>query len=255
MTNRTRRVIAGAVAATLALATPPTVLAQAGHAHGGTKPTAADSSAQAMADRAMGAHMEDGPHLRMTPRWPRTAADTARAAAIVAELRAGIAKYKDVRVAEADGYRMFAPELENQPTYHFTNYRSAFVNAFRFDPARPTSLLYKRGADGGFRLVGAMYTAPARASSEALDKRVPLSVARWHLHTNWCVPGRGADKSRWLETRNGKPVFGPLGVATRRECEAAGGTFHERLFGWMVHANVFEGDDPAVIWGGEHRHR
>nr|MBA3404607.1 hypothetical protein [Gemmatimonadaceae bacterium] len=59
-------------------------------------------------------------------------------------------------------------------------------------------------------------------------------------------------QSRWAETKNGKPVFGPLGVATRRECDAAGGRFQDELFGWMVHANVFEGTDPKIVWGDEH---
>ena len=34
-----------------------------------------------------------------------------------------------------------------------------------------------------------------------------------------------------------------------------GGRFVPRIFGWMVHAEVFAGDDPAAIWGGdEHGH-
>lgn len=124
--------------------------------------------------------------------------------------------------------------------------------SFRFDPAQPSSLLYRRTATGGFELVGAMYHAPKRLSPEQLDERVPLSVARWHAHTNFCVPGR-RDRERWRETKDGRPVFGPLGgIATRAQCDAVGGRFHEQVFGWMVHAMVFEGDDPASTWGGHH---
>jgi hypothetical protein len=194
---------------------------------------------------AMAAHMET------TPRRTPTTADSLRARAIVAELRSAIAKYRDVKVAEADGFRMFAPQLRNQRVYHFTRNLWALENQFRFNASKPTSLLYKKDAQGKFVLVGAMYTAPKRDSPADLDKRIPTSVAQWHKHVNWCLPPRG-ENSRWTETRNGRPVFGPLGVATRDACDAAGGRFIVEVFGWMVHANVFASDDPAIIWGDDH---
>jgi hypothetical protein len=190
-------------------------------------------------------------HTEMTPSRLPSRSDSIRAAKLVTQLRSSIAKYRDVRVAVDDGFRQFAPELKNQPTYHFTNYRWAFQNAFRFNPEKPTSLLYKKDARGNFVLTGAMYTAPKRFSADKLDERVPLSVARWHKHVNWCLPPKG-EQQRWLEKRNGKPVFGPLGVGTRQECESAGGRFEEEVFGWMIHANVFAGDDPRLIWGDDH---
>jgi hypothetical protein len=64
-----------------------------------------------------------------------------------------------------------------------------------------------------------MYTAPQRASLDDLDRRVPLSIARWHLHTNVCIPRLG-QRDRWTEMRDGQPVFGPLSpIATREACE------------------------------------
>ena len=33
-----------------------------------------------------------------------------------------------------------------------------------------------------------MYTAPYEVIEEELNRRVPLSIARWHLHTNLCLP-------------------------------------------------------------------
>ena len=190
--------------------------------------------------------------MEMTPRRAANAADSARAAKLVSELRTATAKYKDVRVAVDDGYRQFAPQLKNLPVYHFTNNRHALRNAFSFDPERPTSLLYRKDQTGSFVLIGAMYTAPKRFSADKLNERVPLSVAQWHKHVNWCIPPKG-DNRRWLETRDGKPVFGPLGVDSREECQAAGGRFYKEMFGWMVHANVFESDDPKVIWGDDHK--
>ncbi|HXV16334.1 MAG TPA: hypothetical protein VD758_06120 [Gemmatimonadaceae bacterium] len=191
-------------------------------------------------------------HMEMTSLQPSNPADSIRAARLVTQLRSSIAKYKDVDVAVNDGFKQFAPQVKNQHVYHFTNYRWALENAFRFNPEKPTSLLYKKDADGKFVLVGAMYTAPKRASEQDLDKRVPLSVAQWHKHVNWCLPPRGADESAWQTRKNGRPVFGPLGVSTEAECDAAGGRFEKEVFGWMVHANVYASDDPKVIWHDDH---
>src|SRR6185503_12021377 len=161
-------------------------------------------------------------HMAYSSPRSLTVADSVRSALVVNELRQAIAKYQDVKVAEADGYKMFAPQIKNQPQYHFTRGLNAMRNQWGFDPARPTSLLYKKDAQGEFHLIGAMYTASKGTSEDELDKRIPLSVARWHRHVNWCVPARYA-KDRWFETKDGRPVFGPLGVATEDECKAVDG--------------------------------
>ena len=215
---------------------PVTALAQ--HDHPG-KTSAADMN-------AMNAHMV------ITPLRSPTRTDSIRAAKIVTELKSAIARYRDVRVAVDDGFRQFAPQIKDQRVYHFTNYRLAFENAFRFNPEKPTSLLYKKDSNGSFVLIGAMYTAPKRFSEDKLHERIPLSVARWHKHVNWCLPPRGR-QDRWTETRNGRPVFGPLGVASKSECDSAGGRFEKEVLGWMVHANVFASDDPGIIWGDDHQ--
>jgi len=190
-------------------------------------------------------------HMKMTKPWPKDAADSVRASKLVVQLRSSVGKYKDVKLAVADGFRQFAPQVKNQHVYHFTNYRWALENSFRFNPEKPTSLLYKKDEAGNFVLIGAMYTAPKRYSENDLDKRVPLSVAQWHKHVNWCLPPRG-DDAAWQTKKNGRPVFGPLGVSTEAECDAAGGRFEKEVFGWMVHANVFASDDPNVIWHDDH---
>jgi hypothetical protein len=172
-------------------------------------------------------------HLHMTEMRPQTAADAARANEIVAQLRAGIEKYKDYHVALNEGYKIFLLNLP-QPEYHFTKYGNGFMEAFRFDPSQPTSLLYRKTADG-FELVGAMYTMPKRATEEHLNERVPLSVAMWHLHTNLCMPPRSEMKTAdWSK-------FGLKGsIATQEACDAAGGDFHPSIFGWMVHVYPYE---------------
>ena len=223
--------------------------AQHAHSHG------ADSSHMiGAADASMSGAMSDAAmkHLELSPPRAATHADTVRAWEVVRQLRAALAKYADTAVATADGYKMFAPQLKEQRVFHFTNYKHAFLEAFRFDAEKPTSILYTRTPDGSLTLIGAMYTAPKHMRPSRLDGRVPLSIARWHKHVNWCLPPR-SEKDRWLERRGGLPLFGPESpIATRAECEDVGGNFYPSLFGWMIHANVFAGDDLSAIFSHEH---
>ena len=206
------------------------------------------------ADAAMSGPMsaEAKLHMEMSPTRKGTAADTARGREVVRQLKSALAKYSDTTAAVADGFKMFAPNLKNQRIYHFTNYGNAFKEAFRFDAAAPTSLLYRKRQDGRFELIGAMYTAPKRWDSSKLDERVPLSIGVWHKHVNWCVPPLRAQE-RWTERKNDKPVFGPESpIATREACRAVGGRFLASPMGWMIHANVFLGDDLGVIFAHDH---
>jgi len=172
-------------------------------------------------------------HMTMTAMRAAAPGDVERANEIVAQLRTSLEKYKDYHAALDDGFRIFLPNIP-QPEYHFTSYKNGFLEAFTFDPARPTSLLYKKAATG-YELVGAMYTMPKRATEDQLNARVPLSVAMWHLHTNLCMPPLGqlwtAD---WTK-------FGLKGsIATADACSAAGGRFQPSIFGWMVHVYPYE---------------
>jgi hypothetical protein len=241
--------------ATAFLALSRRLNAQHSHEHSDTTASvshASHTSADGMngmdGDWKMGAMAK---HMAYTSSRPLTVADSVRAAHVVNELRQAIVKYRDVKVAEADGYKMFAPQMKNQPQYHFTKGWNAIRNQRGFDPARPTSLLYKKNSRGEFELVGAMYTASKGTSEEDLNARVPLSIAHWHRHVNWCIPKRNA-KERWYETKDGRPVFGPLGVATREECDTAGGRFIPQAFGWMLHATTFAGNDLNSIWRDDH---
>ena len=215
----------------------PVVAAAQSHDHHQMPPAKSDDEQMAdMADHAMRGMAMDSimsRHMELSPTRVATHEDSARALVVVGDLRRAIAKYKDVSAAERDGFRMFAPNVKNQRVYHFTNYRNAFRAAFRFDPEMPTSLLYKRAPDGQMVLVGAMYTMPKRADVEKLNERVPLGIARWHKHVNWCVPKRG-DASRWTERQNGLPVFGPESpIATREACDAVGGNFLALRLFWV----------------------
>jgi hypothetical protein len=177
----------------------------------------------------MAGHEAMAPHMAWSDVRPTTAADRERGAEIVKTLQIALARYKDYRDAEADGFRPFHPEFP-QRIYHFTRWQNGLKSAFTFDPAEPTSLLYKKTADGGYELVGAMYTAPRGTSEAKLDQRVPLGIARWHRHVNLCFPPNGGGATAdWTR-------FGSSGsISTKAACDAAGGRFYPQVFGWMVH--------------------
>src|SRR5277367_2897040 len=191
------------------------------------------SEGQAVEDMSGGHQDAHSSHMYMTALRPQMPGDEQRAREIVTQLRASLEKYKDYHVALDEGFKIFHPEFP-QPEYHFTNYRNGFLEAFTFDPARPTSLLYKKTATG-YELVGAMYTMPKRATEDQLNARVPLSIAMWHLHTNLCMPARAElHNADWTK-------FGLHGsIATKDSCDAAGGRFSPVIFGWMVHVYPYE---------------
>ena len=171
-----------------------------------------DEHAAMAAEHAMaGMVSNEDLHLRLTPVRPAAPGDSARAAETLAVMRRELAKYGDVRVAQDDGFREFIPAA-GAPVRHFTKLRWAIQSRNGLDPARPTSLLYQAGSDGSLTLVGA--------------------------------------RRRWRETKDGQPLFGPKSpIATAEACEAVGGRFRPRLFGWMVHVMAFAGVDP---WNAHH---
>jgi len=201
-------------------------------------PQAAMSANEQMSDM----HMDMGPHMHMTDLRKPSPGDEQRAQEILDKLRPAIEQYKDYHKALDDGFKIFGSGVP-QDHYHFTNYRYAMEAQFTFNPAHPTSLLYKKVGDG-YELEGAMYTAPRRLSEEQLNERVPLSIARWHEHVNLCWPPKGSagvKQANWKE-------FGLRGsIATQDACEAAGGRWIPIIFSWMVHVYPFE-TDPAKIW-------
>ncbi len=233
------------VMAVVILGAPAVASSQHEHQHAAT-----DARVEAEATDQMAAPGVDmGKHMRLTVARAGTAGDSARARLLVDTLRKSLAKYRDVSVAEADGYKQFAPKVKMPRVYHFTRKAAAIKAQLTFDPTMPTSLLYRKDAAGKFNLVGVMYTAPNGSSEAELDARVPLSIARWHQHVNVCVP-KFRERERWTEKVNGRMKFGPAGViATEAECKAANGRWRDRVLNWMVHANVFESDEPAAIWG------
>ena len=231
--------------------------ALAQHAHGDPAPSSSSSSpscssASPSSPSSPSCSYDATPHLRVTPARMGSSADSARGDSIVTLARAAVARYASVAAAEEDGYAVRLKIMRQPKVLHYTNLRNGFAARTTFDPARPTSLLYERSANGDLKLIGVMYTAPASLSLDDLDARVPLSLVQWHLHTNVCVPrGPAARDAANYIGRNAK--FGPRGsISNEKDCADAGGRFRAQSFGWMVHINVMT-DDP---WepGQKHMH-
>ena len=201
-------------------------------------------------------HVHMAGHMHMSELRKPQPGDAAKAQEIVEEARPALEKYRDYKVALAEGFKIFLPNVP-QKMYHFTNYENAIGEAFRFDATKPTSLLYEKHGDD-FKLIGAMYTAPVRFSEQQLNERVPLSMAQWHQHVNMCKAPKGQERDILSKTSR----FGLNGsITTQEACDAAGGTFMPHVFGWMVHMYPWE-KTPDEIWsverqlapGSEHAH-
>jgi hypothetical protein len=206
--------------------------------------TGAAHAMHSMEDR----HMDMGPHMKMTALRSPSPGDDERAEQVVAAARALADKYQDYHVALSDGFKIFLPNVP-QKQYHFTSRRNAIEAQFRFNPDRPTSLLYEKHGDD-YKLTGVMYTAPKHMSEDDLNKRIPLSVAQWHEHVNLCMPPKDRRQELWGQ----HPQFGLAGsITTKQDCKAAGGKFYPIVFNWMVHVYPLE-KNVADVWSVERQH-
>ena len=129
-------------------------------------------------------------HMAVTDLRPERPGDRQRADAIVAGAKRAMARYPDVAAAEQAGFKKFLPGIP-LPIEHYTS--AAFAReqwAGQLDPEHPTSLIFERhGSD--LALVGVMYTAAASVTPDRLDALVPMSIARWHRHVDYCFAPAG----------------------------------------------------------------
>ena len=182
-------------------------------------------------------------HMYITPLRPKQPADEERAKTVVAEVKAAMERYKDYRKALADGYVIANPKLK-QPQYHFMHEANAREADMHFDPAKPTALLYRQTPMQRYKLEGVMYTTSPDATEDELNQRVPLSIARWHRHVNFCA----APEDRIKDYQAASPKFGMFGsINTEAACIAERGTFHPYVFTWMLHIFPYEDDFKEVF--------
>jgi hypothetical protein len=243
-----------------------------------TLAAAHDMAAMGNTGEMSNAGMKMEHHMVLTPVRTPSSADLDHARALLATLHRALLPYRNYRVALSQGFKIFMPTVP-QDVYHFVDYPAA-QNEYQgqFDPTRPGSLLYTKNSDGGYTLVGAMYSAPVDYTYEQLNAIVPLGVARWHQHTNICLPdgitindlltnqiglGRSdlpgllpvSANSHALELNRKLGVFadGRFGFEGKiyqpQACGAAHGHFLPVIFGWMVHVYPFSGDNLNVAFG------
>jgi hypothetical protein len=172
--------------------------------------------------------MTDGPlEMQMTPLSSHvpTRAELARLTWLVHQALAAMARYRDPRVAQRDGYGT-APGLF-VPTQgaHYRNatYAGAAASG-QFDPAHPPFLVYNT-AHGHAVLSGSVYVMPADATPRQLATIVPLALGSWHQHINLCVVG-GPGVLDWQAIL---PIHDP------QACRARPGTSFLARTGWMIH--------------------
>jgi hypothetical protein len=180
-----------------------------------------------------------GPHMRWTALRPVAPGDVERANQIVHTLQEALSKYKDYHRALDDGFVPMHPDRTPRH-YHFANKERRALARTHFDPAQPTSLLYKKTGEG-YELEGAMYTAPRGLTEDQLNDRIPLSIAQWHAHVNICLTPDGSGR------RMTRRQFGFKGtIVDESECRQAGGHFVPQAGGWMIHVYPFESSQQKI---------
>jgi hypothetical protein len=106
----------------------------------------------------------------------------AAAAQLVTETRTRLARWLDVRVAEADGWVSSGDAFTGFE--HFVHWD--WINDTTWlDPKRPESLVYTPQPDGSKKLVAAMFMLPSRIDIEDAP-RPGGALMQWHKHDDLC---------------------------------------------------------------------
>ncbi len=156
---------------------------------------------------------------------PTTDQEARETVAMLAAARRATARFRDIRVAKAAGYRQvtqFIPTLG----LHMVNLKLMYGG--RFDPVHPPILLYQPTPAGGLELVGVAYSMPQRGPSPPAG--FPGGDDLWHYHTNLCfLPG-------------GDVTVAPSGSA----CRASHGVFQAKT-AWLLHAWIWKTNPNGVF--------
>ena len=190
------------------------------------------------ASLAMNMHMETSHEHSMAATAPVTFAELETTAAQLEKARQATEKYRNVQMAEADGYKAIGPDVPGMGIHYVQVQHDHRSNpgpqAAGFNVEHPDILLYEKDAasPGGYSLVGVSYLLNAEADSDGQPKNPPFpkSLASWHRHSDLCV----------LPDRSVK------GHLNAEQCKALGGRFTE-LTQWMVHAWIWK-DSPAGVF-------
>jgi hypothetical protein len=201
-----------------------------------SRPSSHDDMNMHMNHDAMSAPQMGHEH-HVAPAVALTFAELEQTAAQLEKARQATGKYRDVQVAEADGYRAIGPDVPGMGI-HYVHVAGGHPSSQRshssaFDIERPDILLYEKGPSAGsYALVGVSYLLNADIDTDGQPKNPPFpkSLASWHRHADLCVfPDRS--------------VKGDLDES---KCKAQGGRF-TGLTQWMLHAWIWK-DSPAGVF-------
>jgi hypothetical protein len=109
---------------------------------------------------------------------PPSAEQQAAATRLLTETTTGIARFQELGIALADGYRPGTPP--EAPTMHYSN--PAYAHGHVLDPAHPQALVYSTTPRGPL-LLGAMYMM---SDAKQPGPSVGGSLTEWHVHQNLC---------------------------------------------------------------------
>ena len=123
-----------------------------------------------------------------------TAEDEAGAAGFITEVTDGVARYRDIGRASADGYHPNAGNDKQSwnPVKHYSRGTKGNGDAGWWDPTRPGGLIYKFADDGAATLIGVVFISPPGTSDADLPQPGgPLTV--WHDHASMGCPAADPD--------------------------------------------------------------
>jgi len=169
---------------------------------------------------------------------PVTLAELESTASQLESAKRATEKYKDLHVAEADGYRAIGPAIPGMGVHYVRvagdqRFRAGFRSS-ELDVEHPAILLYEKdpSSPAGYSLIGVSYLINAEADADGQPKNPPFpkSLAHWHRHSNICLfPDRSVK-----------------GSLTADQCNSEGGRFIA-LTQWMIHAWIWK-DSPTGVF-------
>lgn len=174
--------------------------------------------------------MTDKQLLPLFPAGTMTLADIPKFRGQLEQARAAAQKYTDVAAAKAAGYVNTTSDVPYMGE-HYINYD--ILRSGKFDPAKPTGLLYSKiGPNGAEELVGLWYLMLPGINGVTVTQ-APVNtwagnLAMWHGHPGLCLVGTKAASEN----------------ETAESCRAKGGAFTADLK-WMLHVWVAPGQENA----------
>lgn len=145
-------------------------------------------------------------------------------------VRQATAKYRDVKIAEADGYKGVGVEIKGMGIHYL---RELEPKAFHLE--KPSMLCYEKDASrsGGYSLVGVAYLMKSEEGPDGqpVSNPFPKPLAIWHKHENVCVLPNANNIEHTIKL-------------TEDQCRHQGGHF---LNEWMLHAWVWK-DSPRGVF-------